>query len=242
MKKIFKTCSNKGGVYQIYNIVNRKVYIGSAKNFKKRVYQHQTQLRNNKHQNKHLQASWNKWGEGSFLFEVLEVVEGDRTARTKTDQKYVNLYFDKWDLCYNCKKNVVFGFTTWSKNKTTTRKKKSENQKKLWTDPVYRKKMLAARFNKQNKHTEETKKKISKANLGKTRNEKQKENISKGRQNKGTRKYMFVDPIGQIVEVTNLKQFCFENNLVVDCMRHLYYGKRKTYQKWKAISPYNYKR
>jgi len=45
-----------------------------------------------------LLASWKKWGSDNFLFEILEVVDGDKGERLKTEQKYiVNLIKeDKW--------------------------------------------------------------------------------------------------------------------------------------------------
>lgn len=66
-----KTKLNKSGVYKITNKVNGKFYIGSATNFYHRFYTHLWGLNNNKHYNKYLQKSWNKYGESSFKFEAL---------------------------------------------------------------------------------------------------------------------------------------------------------------------------
>ncbi|MDE2031406.1 MAG: GIY-YIG nuclease family protein [Patescibacteria group bacterium] len=65
----------KSGVYQILNIVNNKFYIGSAINLDMRKNTHIWRLRNNKHHNNHLQASYNKYGEASFIFQILEYCE-----------------------------------------------------------------------------------------------------------------------------------------------------------------------
>lgn len=66
--EILKNC----GVYIIRNIVNNNIYIGSSVNIKKRFCQHRNSLRKNKHHNKYLQHSWNKYGEENFEFVVIE--------------------------------------------------------------------------------------------------------------------------------------------------------------------------
>lgn len=60
-------------IYQIRNLVNNKFYIGSTQHsFNKRKGEHLAELRKNYHFNKHLQKSWNKYGEENFKFEVIE--------------------------------------------------------------------------------------------------------------------------------------------------------------------------
>lgn len=60
------------GIYAIRNILNGKIYIGSAKNFNARWAQHLYELRNNKHPNKHLQFAYNKYWEFNFQFLIIE--------------------------------------------------------------------------------------------------------------------------------------------------------------------------
>jgi group I intron endonuclease len=60
------------GIYCIKNIINNKVYIGSSINLNGREYKHFWMLKKNKHDNQFLQNSFNKYGEKSFVFEVLE--------------------------------------------------------------------------------------------------------------------------------------------------------------------------
>jgi group I intron endonuclease len=66
--KILKNC----GIYIIKNLVNNKIYIGSSVNIGNRFNQHKNSLRKNKHHNKYLQKSWNKYGEENFEFIVIE--------------------------------------------------------------------------------------------------------------------------------------------------------------------------
>jgi group I intron endonuclease len=62
------------GVYQFKNLVNSKLYIGSTiMTFEKRFYHHLSMLRANKHKNKYLQHSFNKYGEENFEFSIIEV-------------------------------------------------------------------------------------------------------------------------------------------------------------------------
>ncbi len=62
------------GIYKITCIANRKIYIGSAVNLRKRKHHHWRELRYNKHHNPILQSAWNKYGEQAFTFEVVELV------------------------------------------------------------------------------------------------------------------------------------------------------------------------
>ena len=60
------------GIYCIENIVNNKKYIGLTNDVARRKREHLNLLRNNRHENQHLQYAWNKYGEASFVFYVVE--------------------------------------------------------------------------------------------------------------------------------------------------------------------------
>lgn len=63
----------KSGVYQIRNIINDKLYIGSSKNLLKRKNEgHFKRLEKNTHRNEHLQSAYNTYGKENFVFEVIE--------------------------------------------------------------------------------------------------------------------------------------------------------------------------
>lgn len=59
-------------IYKITNIINNKVYIGQTNNWSKRKSAHLLALRSNKHQNKHMQRSFNIHKENNFSFEIIE--------------------------------------------------------------------------------------------------------------------------------------------------------------------------
>jgi group I intron endonuclease len=81
----------QSGIYQIRNLVNGKVYVGSAVNIERRLYRHKYQLHNNKHDNEYLQRSWNKYGENIFAFEVLEFVK-DAEVLLEREQYWLDLF------------------------------------------------------------------------------------------------------------------------------------------------------
>lgn len=61
------------GIYQIRNLLSSKIYVGSAVNFKKRLWYHEYDLRHNLHHSKYLQNSWNKHKDSNFEFSILEI-------------------------------------------------------------------------------------------------------------------------------------------------------------------------
>ena len=68
------TIPSTSGVYKITCTANKKIYIGSATNLRKRKNEHFNGLRQNIHHNPKMQRAWNKYGEQAFTFEVLELV------------------------------------------------------------------------------------------------------------------------------------------------------------------------
>lgn len=179
MKFIYDGHSLKSGIYKITNVLNNRVYIGSAREFKERWKNHQRSLINNKHQNKYLQNDFNKYyllnGNHDFLiFEILELVDGDKKERTLQEQYYIDKYYDQQKECYNIKKEVLMSDPSYKHNNETKKKlsdlakkrtgdknpnygnKWTENMKELQrkrvadrcSNPEYRKKLTAGQKNK----------------------------------------------------------------------------------------------
>ena len=65
-------CKINYSIYKITNLIDNKCYIGVDSYFPKRIKQHKSNLSKNKHKNKHLQYSYNKYGKENFSFELLE--------------------------------------------------------------------------------------------------------------------------------------------------------------------------
>jgi len=79
------------GIYTILNIVNNKLYIGSAIYIKARINGHKTELNQKRHGNSYLQAAWNKYGANNFFFIILETIE-DKTKLTEREQYYIDVF------------------------------------------------------------------------------------------------------------------------------------------------------
>lgn len=60
------------GIYRIFTCHSGKVYVGSTKNLRKRYKEHKNELEGHRHCNIHLQRAFDKYGEDSFYFDVLE--------------------------------------------------------------------------------------------------------------------------------------------------------------------------
>lgn len=83
---------NKSGIYQIKNLVNNKLYIGSANNlYRRKNREHFYRLAQNKHCNDKLQDAFNKYGEQNFVFEVIEFVE-DKDNLLECEQYWLDRF------------------------------------------------------------------------------------------------------------------------------------------------------
>jgi predicted GIY-YIG superfamily endonuclease len=84
------------GIYQIKNNANGMVYIGQSMHLYKRKSEHFSRLRKNKHDNKHLQNAFNKYGSENFIFEILLYCEEFELTKYENAIKNINK-----DHCYN---------------------------------------------------------------------------------------------------------------------------------------------
>jgi hypothetical protein len=63
------------GVFQVKNLKNGKVLLGSSLNLEGSLNKHRFMLKIGSHTNKALQADWNEFAAEQFVFEILEEVE-----------------------------------------------------------------------------------------------------------------------------------------------------------------------
>ena len=87
-------------IYQIKNLQNGRVYVGSSVNLKKRWKEHRNDLKKGSHHSQKLQNAWNKYGEESFEFSILEAVF-DKTKLLEQEQHWIDLLCATSRVNYN---------------------------------------------------------------------------------------------------------------------------------------------
>lgn len=142
----------QSGIYLIVNIQNHKIYIGSAKNFRKRWYVHKCLFRKNKHYNKKLQSVWNKYGENIFEFKELQWVKIEELK--SIEQEWIDWLKPEYNLAPNATNSLGYKHTKEAKEKMRNN-------------------------NLGNKHSKETKLKMSKTHKGKKKSEQHRLNIKR---------------------------------------------------------------
>lgn len=113
------------GIYQIINLNNNKIYVGSSVNIEKRWIRHKSLLRANNHSNKYLQNSWNKHGGEKFLIEVL--CECDKKNLTREEQKFLDKLLPDYNIRTIAENNLGI------KHTKETIKKMSESLRGMFT-------------------------------------------------------------------------------------------------------------
>lgn len=104
------------GIYQIRNTLNGKRYIGSAVDFKRRWNVHLSLLRRGRHYNFHLQAAFNKYGEATFIFEILEQIE-DSMQLIAREQHYLDALLPEYNISPTAGSQLGFQHTEETKRK-----------------------------------------------------------------------------------------------------------------------------
>jgi len=191
---------SRGIIYKIINKINGKFYLGSTIDKERRWKEHKKMLRGNYHHNIHLQNAWNKYGDNSFKFRVVEKVKDVDSLLDREDFyiKYIEHYVP--ETLYNIAKDVKAPmrgkeFSKEHKKKISEAKKGRRVSKKTRrkisesvsgeNNPMYgeehsektRKKMSEAQKGKE--PSEEARRKMSEAHKGKEPSEETKEKLSK---------------------------------------------------------------
>jgi group I intron endonuclease len=157
------------GVYQIKNLVNGLIYIGSSVNIYGRWWSHKSMLRRRIHKNPYLQNSWNKYGEENFEFKILEIVENLDDVLLK-EQEYLNTHLPDYNIC-----KYVDATTAGIPKSDEHKKKISESKKgtKTGKDNYFygkhhtdESKIKMSEIAKSRIHSDETKRKIGNAQIG----------------------------------------------------------------------------
>ena len=170
------------GIYRIRNLENDKCYVGQSVNVEDRWQGnrgHLAALRNKWHSNTKLQNAWNKHGEESFAFEILQECDRANLSHleafwiTKLDSVY-NGYNIK--LMYLEEDSVCYRFTADTRLKMSF---SASRRKALGLKQTERTKCKISSKMKNRVFSEEHKLKISAGNQGKVRSEEFKQRVSK---------------------------------------------------------------
>lgn len=151
------------GVYEISNLVDGKAtsYVGSSADIKRRWRDHVLMLRGDRHSNSHLQAAWNKYGEGAFSFCILEQVTDEKDLLAR-EQHFLDRAFEVGGT-YNIAQDAT-----------------APMRGHIFSEE-HRRKMSEAQVGNQHwlgrRHTEETKRRIGRALIGRTLSDEHKHKV-----------------------------------------------------------------
>lgn len=128
------TSYKKIGIYIIKNAINNKMYIGQSVDIGRRWRQHQRELNEGVHRNKHLQRAWDCYGETNFIFDILELC--DKNELNDKELFYINKYNSN---DYNCGYNICGGGDSVHTFADETKRKLSEimQGKNNWKSETY---------------------------------------------------------------------------------------------------------
>jgi group I intron endonuclease len=127
-----KNNSNISGIYKITNIINNKFYIGSTYCFLARKNHHFNRLFHNKHPNKYLQMSYNKYGINNFKFEI--IAKCPKEYNLKLEQWFIDNMKPNYNLQKTAGSNLGIKFSEEHKvkiglkNKNKIRSKEFKNR------------------------------------------------------------------------------------------------------------------
>lgn len=156
-------------LYSITNIVTNKMYIGVTSNYRHRIVTHLGYLRRQQHKNRHLQAAFNKHGEQSLVFDIID--DYDNRHDCYRAEKFMTdcvLGMDS-SICMN----MISGGLDISD------KAREVYQNKIKTDPLQMQalKERSSKINKGRKWSEAYKEKMREATKGKKVSEETKEKL-----------------------------------------------------------------
>ncbi len=98
LKKQYKQTLPPMGIYQIRNLVNGKIFVGSSLNLHGKSNSFKFQLRSGLHVNSELQKDYSQFGEENFVFEIVDLLEPneDPTFDYRDDLKvFLEMWMEK---------------------------------------------------------------------------------------------------------------------------------------------------
>lgn len=248
-----RTC----GVYVITCTANGKIYVGSAVNFSVRWNKHKCDLRAKRHYNRHLQSTWDKYGERAFTFEVLEVCH--ESVLLEREQHYLNALSPFEPFGFNISLDALSPMkgrkmTPESRAKMSKshsgQKHSEETKRKMSSWQVGRKLPLEHRkrlseTRRGRKVSAETKALLSAIRANPPQELRDKwsaalkgrkrppEVVAKSAETRSQR-FIVIMPDGTEIAIKGLAKFCRENGLDQGSMSAVATGRRKHYKGWQC--------
>jgi group I intron endonuclease len=169
------------GVYAIVHTNSNRLYIGSSGNMVKRWTQHKSHLRHQHHSSQKLQRAWDKYGEDSFKFIVIEECN---ISELRTREQYWMDVFNSYENGFNGTKKAL-------EHSEEVRARLSEMGKGRTLTAETKKKMSDSHKNNgvapsvTQMHTSKARVKAAKAKLGRKHTDEAKAQMSKSRKGRG---------------------------------------------------------
>jgi group I intron endonuclease len=128
------TNDNEGGIYKIINKIDGKYYIGRTNHFHRRWRQHCNELNRGNHHNQHLQKAWNKYGQNNFEFVITDNII-DQKSQIFAEQQHINRFIEDRkngvDNCYNFSESSNGPMLFGNKNGMYGKKHSDDTKKKI---------------------------------------------------------------------------------------------------------------
>ena len=211
-------------IYKILNKLDGKYYVGSSTNPHRRWKNHKRSLNLNQHHNDYLQNSWNKYGENSFDFIIVQSFPNISPAELLSEeQKWLNIASSDI-LSYN------LTFIAGNPNlllSNYSKKKRSESLKKVIKTPEWKNKISQSHIGICPSLA--SRKKMSISHIGKKQSDTHKNNATESRR----KNWIFISPSQEIIHIHDLSRFCQLHGLHKGNMCDVYKGIRPHHKQWR---------
>lgn len=251
------------GIYQIRNLVNNRIYIGSSKRLEHRKETHFSDLKLNRHHSRYLQRAYNKYREENFVFEIL--ITCDPSMLIWYEQQFLDQWKPEYNINPNAKNCLGRKFTAETINKLReshmghkhtdeqkikfslarkghtvseeTRKKIGAKHRGKYVSPGTRLKISKAGLGRV--YSDERNKRIGDAHRGLPLSDLRKQRISialRNSNNVGKTYPGVISPDGTIyTEIQNMSKFCREHELCHVSLRRVITGEFKQHKGWMKL-------
>lgn len=144
--KIISSINDRiSGIYCIENSINSKKYIGKSSNIKSRLFHHISELRGKRSMSNLLQKDWNKYGEETFRYYIIEICD---TKNLDEKEEYWIKYYDSNRRKFGYNKSTGGAGSGHYKKTKTQKERLSEIKKGVLFSDTHRKNISESLSNK----------------------------------------------------------------------------------------------